>query len=94
MIRELERELEDVVRSDLATMAAIPADQVPDMVIRFVVRVFMCLLESWLNNPQRHTVEEIDTLFHTLAVPGVAAALGVEADPSLQRSIGRSLSAV
>ena len=94
LVHELERELEVVVRQDLANMAAIPTAQVPDVVIRFVVHCFMSLSASWLNDPQQYSVDEIDQLFHTLAVPGAAAALGVDVDSSPQRSIGRSLSAV
>ena len=79
-VAEMERELDEIVRSDLARMASIHPRRVPDMVVRFVVTSFMCIVPWWLENPDALTVAEVDQIFRALTLPGTAAALGVAVD--------------
>ena len=79
-VAEMERELDEVVRRDLARMAGIHPRRVPDMVVRFVVTSFMCIVPWWLENPDAMSVEEVDQVFRALTLPGAAAALGVAID--------------
>jgi AcrR family transcriptional regulator len=76
-VAEMERELDEIVRGDLARMARIHPRRVPDMVVRFVVTSFMCIVPWWLENPGAMSVEEVDQVFRALTLPGAAAALGV-----------------
>ena len=78
--REMEHELDDLVRQDLARLASIRKDQVPSMVVEFVVRAFMGILASWLENPDDLSPEEVDEAFRVLTLPGAAAALGVSVE--------------
>jgi AcrR family transcriptional regulator len=80
-VDEMERELEDLVRQDLARLARIPPDRVPDIVVGFVVRAFMCILTWWLDAPESGSPDEVDQIFRVLTVPGAAAALGVALPP-------------
>lgn len=79
-VGEMERELDGVVRQDLARMAGMHPRRVPDMVVRFVVTSFMSILPWWLENPEVMTVEEVNQAFRSLTMPGAAAALGVSVD--------------
>jgi AcrR family transcriptional regulator len=80
-VEEMERELEDLVRQDLARLASMRPDRVPDIVVGFVVRAFMCILTWWLDAPESGSPEEVDQMFRVLTVPGAAAALGVAIPP-------------
>ena len=79
-VAELERELDGIVRQDLARMAGVHPRRVPDLVVRFVVTSFMAILPWWLENPETMTVKEVDQAFRSLTLPGAAAALGVSVD--------------
>jgi AcrR family transcriptional regulator len=79
-VEEMERELDGIVRRDLATMAGMHPARVPDMVVRFVVTAFMSILPWWLEHPDALSVEEVDQVFRVLTLPGAAAALGVSVE--------------
>lgn len=79
-VAEMERELDEIVRRDLARMAGIHPRRVPDMVVRFVVTSFMCIVPWWLENPAAMSVEDVDQVFRALVLPGAAAGLGVAVD--------------
>jgi hypothetical protein len=79
-VEEMERELDGIVRRDLAAMAGRHPSRVPDMVVRFVVTAFMSILPWWLEHPDALSVEEVDQVFRVLTLPGAAAALGVSVD--------------
>ena len=79
-VEEMERELDGIVRRDLAALAGRHPSRVPDMVVRFVVTAFMSILPWWLEHPDALSVEEVDRVFRVLTLPGAAAALGVSVD--------------
>lgn len=77
--RQLDRMLSDLVRADLEQLGpAVGADRALEVVVRFVVSAYMGLLTWWLEQSTTTTPEEMDQAFRTLALPGVAAFLGVE----------------
>jgi AcrR family transcriptional regulator len=80
-VEEMERELADLVRQDLARLANVRPDRVPDVVAGFVVQAFMCILTWWLDEPDAGSPEEVDQLFRVLTLPGAAAALGAALPP-------------
>jgi len=80
-IEEMEREIADLIRQDLARLAGIQPARVPDIVVGFVVRAFMCILTWWLDEPETGSPAEVDQMFRVLALPGAAAALGVTLPP-------------
>lgn len=83
-VQEMERELDSLVRSDLARLAGIEPERVPAVVVGFVVRAFMCTLSWWLDSPDGRSPEEVDQVFRILTLPGAAAALGVPLPPQAQ----------
>lgn len=79
-VQEMERELDGLVRRDLARLSRLRPDRVPDMVVGFVVTAFMCILRWWLDNPRHISPDEVNQMFRVLTLPGAAAALGVAID--------------
>ena len=80
-VQEMEHELDDLVRRDLAQLARRSPEGVPDVVVLSVVKTFMSVMTWWLEHPDALTPDEVDAIFRTLAVPGASAALGVPVTP-------------
>ncbi len=63
--------------------AAIPAGQPPaaplDLIAECMAGTMLTMLKWWLDHEMPYTPEEMDTLFHGLVLPGIAATLGIPA---------------
>jgi AcrR family transcriptional regulator len=77
---KMRRLVTQLTRDDLASLAP-PDSRGPggafEGVVHFVVGAFLGLLIWWLDSPRPLPPAEVDELFRRLAVPGIAAGLGV-----------------
>lgn len=80
---KMRRLVTQLTRDDLAALVPsggkAPASTF-EGVVHFVVGAFLGLLTWWLDSPQPLAPGEVDALFRRLAVPGIAAGLGVRRD--------------
>ena len=77
VLRQIETVLADVIRADLPEQpeGQDAAGTVPrEALVRYVVGVYLSLLEWWLTTDPPSTPEELDQIFRALVIPGIRAA--------------------
>jgi AcrR family transcriptional regulator len=77
---KMRRLVTQLTRDDLAALAPAggkAAGGTFEGVVHFVVGAFLGVLIWWLDSPHPLPPEEVDALFRRLALPGIAAGLGV-----------------
>ncbi|HEY3366112.1 MAG TPA: TetR/AcrR family transcriptional regulator [Symbiobacteriaceae bacterium] len=84
--QQFQRIVADLVKRELSALAPSGALAVPlDVVVQYTVSAFLALMTWWLDQKMPCSAEEMDRMFRTLTLPGIAAALPQGDWPSRER---------
>lgn len=77
VLRHMQRMIAEIVRTELEESAPQGVTSVPlEVAADFAASTFMTILAWWMDNRTPHTAAEVDAIYRSLVMPGLANVLG------------------